>query len=121
MSKPCRLYVSFTNHAYDLRVQAHKTDKKLLVVKSTSPDALDHLTTLTEKSPGVVKALKGSKHYVTFVNKDEFLSSLAVFMTQLVDKNGSGGSPEDEDDDEAASASPEAAEYEEEDEPEFGN
>jgi hypothetical protein len=89
MNTPRRLILTFTNPAHNFRVQAHRTDGGLLVVKAPHPEALDTFAMASGADIGVVKAFKGSEYFISFVDKAKFSSALAGFCAGMVD----AGSP----------------------------
>lgn len=104
MSLPYRLYLRFQNENDSLRVQAHKTDETLLVIKTRHPEAVDNLALLAGTSIGAVQAFSGKKYRITFVKKDEFLKAVPAFLEKIALVTPQGvEDPDDEHSQEATS------------------
>lgn len=93
---PSRLSVKFTNPEHNFRVQAHKTDDTLLVVKYPHPEALDvFVMTSGAGDIGVQKSFKGSTYFIGFVDKAKFSAALAGFCAKMEDKTPPAPPPVD--------------------------
>lgn len=82
---PRRLSVKFADATHNFRVQAHRGDATLLVVKSPHPEALDAFAMATGADIGVGKSFKGSHYFITLVDKVKFSAALAAFCAKMED------------------------------------
>ena len=78
-----RLYLTFDNEQFNLRIQPHTDDDTKLVVKSKHPEAIDQLVILSGKDLGIVARISGDANFICICDKTTLLGAIAIALAHV--------------------------------------